>query len=218
VIVIEPLRFAWGPGAPDTLVLDRLHVDAGQTVFLHGPSGCGDWSPLPGSRTPGRSQYQIHPGKSRGLHRLDRELAVAPGQGLAGRTGGRQRNQLSHRKPALVQQGQELLTHRPCGPEHSHTQRAPGQGRGAGDGLSLDSGQGEQRVREGAGALKREVAGTGRRGSRDQGRLSRRLQLRRNRVRTGWVRRSRRVRGLDGWMGVGRERTGTGGLTDVDER
>jgi putative ABC transport system ATP-binding protein len=46
VIDIEPLRFAWGPGAPDTLVLGRLHVDAGQTVFLHGPSGCGKSSLL----------------------------------------------------------------------------------------------------------------------------------------------------------------------------
>ncbi len=46
MIDIEPLRFAWGPGAPDTLVLGRLHVDAGQTVFLHGPSGCGKSSLL----------------------------------------------------------------------------------------------------------------------------------------------------------------------------
>lgn len=41
MIDIEPLRFAWTPGGPDTLVLGRLHVAAGQTVFLHGPSGCG---------------------------------------------------------------------------------------------------------------------------------------------------------------------------------
>lgn len=41
MIDIEPLRFAWTPSGPDTLALGRLHVDAGQTVFLHGPSGCG---------------------------------------------------------------------------------------------------------------------------------------------------------------------------------
>lgn len=41
MIDIEPLRFAWTRDGPDTLVLGRLHVDAGQTVFLHGPSGCG---------------------------------------------------------------------------------------------------------------------------------------------------------------------------------
>jgi putative ABC transport system ATP-binding protein len=41
VIDIEPLRFAWTPGGPDTLTLGRLHLATGQTVFLHGPSGCG---------------------------------------------------------------------------------------------------------------------------------------------------------------------------------
>ena len=41
MIDIEPLRFAWIPGGPDTLRLGRLHLAAGQTVFLHGPSGCG---------------------------------------------------------------------------------------------------------------------------------------------------------------------------------
>ncbi len=41
MIDIEPLRFAWTRGGPDTLVLGRLHVDPGQTVFLQGPSGCG---------------------------------------------------------------------------------------------------------------------------------------------------------------------------------
>ena len=46
MIDIEPLRFAWAPGGPDTLVLGRLHVAAGQTVFLHGPSGCGKSSLL----------------------------------------------------------------------------------------------------------------------------------------------------------------------------
>ncbi|MEY2782526.1 MAG: transporter ATP-binding protein YtrE [Pseudomonadota bacterium] len=41
MIDIEPLRFAWTPGGPDTLTLGRLHLATGQTVFLHGPSGCG---------------------------------------------------------------------------------------------------------------------------------------------------------------------------------
>lgn len=41
MIDIEPLRFAWIRGGADTLVLNRLHLAAGQTVFLHGPSGCG---------------------------------------------------------------------------------------------------------------------------------------------------------------------------------
>lgn len=41
MIDIEPLRFAWIPGGPDTLTLGRLHLATGQTVFLHGPSGCG---------------------------------------------------------------------------------------------------------------------------------------------------------------------------------
>lgn len=41
MIDIEPLRFAWTPGAANTLVLGRLQVAQGQTVFLHGPSGCG---------------------------------------------------------------------------------------------------------------------------------------------------------------------------------
>jgi len=41
VIDIEPMRFAWTRGGPDTLVLGRLHVAQGQTVFLQGPSGCG---------------------------------------------------------------------------------------------------------------------------------------------------------------------------------
>lgn len=41
MIDIEPMRFAWAPGAADTLALGHLHVGQGQTVFLHGPSGCG---------------------------------------------------------------------------------------------------------------------------------------------------------------------------------
>lgn len=41
MIDIEPLRFAWDSSSPDTLMLGRLHLAAGQTVFLHGPSGSG---------------------------------------------------------------------------------------------------------------------------------------------------------------------------------
>ncbi len=41
MIDIEPLRFAWNPAGDHTLALGRLHLAAGQTVFLHGPSGCG---------------------------------------------------------------------------------------------------------------------------------------------------------------------------------
>ena len=41
MVEIEPLRFAWSPSGPDTLVLGPLCIKPGQTVFLHGPSGCG---------------------------------------------------------------------------------------------------------------------------------------------------------------------------------
>lgn len=41
MIDIEPLRFTWHRAGADTVSLGRLHVAAGQTVFLHGPSGCG---------------------------------------------------------------------------------------------------------------------------------------------------------------------------------
>jgi putative ABC transport system ATP-binding protein len=41
VIEIQPLRYAWAPAGPDTLVLGRVQVARGQTVFLQGPSGCG---------------------------------------------------------------------------------------------------------------------------------------------------------------------------------
>ncbi len=41
LIDIEHLRFAWPRAAHDTLVIDALHIAAGETVFLHGPSGCG---------------------------------------------------------------------------------------------------------------------------------------------------------------------------------
>ncbi|OYT99050.1 MAG: methionine ABC transporter ATP-binding protein [Burkholderiales bacterium PBB1] len=46
MIEVQDLRFAWpaswGHGAvPDCIVIDRLTIAAGRTVFLHGPSGGG---------------------------------------------------------------------------------------------------------------------------------------------------------------------------------
>ena len=41
MIDLHQLRFAWPRAPRDTLVLDALHIAAGETVFLHGPSGCG---------------------------------------------------------------------------------------------------------------------------------------------------------------------------------
>ena len=41
MIELDALRYRW-PGAPqDCLVIDALRVDAGRTLFLHGPSGGG---------------------------------------------------------------------------------------------------------------------------------------------------------------------------------
>lgn len=41
MIDIDRLHFAW-PGSPqDCLVVDRLTLAAGRSLFLHGPSGCG---------------------------------------------------------------------------------------------------------------------------------------------------------------------------------
>lgn len=40
VLSIEALRFGW-PGAAPCIDIERLHVAAGETLFLHGPSGCG---------------------------------------------------------------------------------------------------------------------------------------------------------------------------------
>ncbi len=37
---IQGLQFAW-PGAGPCIAIDRLHVAAGETLFLYGPSGCG---------------------------------------------------------------------------------------------------------------------------------------------------------------------------------
>jgi putative ABC transport system ATP-binding protein len=41
VLHIHDLRYAWPGTGSDCLAMDRLHVAAGRTVFLHGPSGCG---------------------------------------------------------------------------------------------------------------------------------------------------------------------------------
>ena len=41
MIDVEHLRFAWPRSAEDCVAIDALHVAAGQTLFLHGPSGGG---------------------------------------------------------------------------------------------------------------------------------------------------------------------------------
>jgi putative ABC transport system ATP-binding protein len=41
MIEIEDLRFAWPSAAADCLAIAALHVAAGESVFLHGPSGGG---------------------------------------------------------------------------------------------------------------------------------------------------------------------------------
>lgn len=41
MIEIEHLRFAWPAAAVDCLAIDALQVGAGESVFLHGPSGGG---------------------------------------------------------------------------------------------------------------------------------------------------------------------------------
>jgi putative ABC transport system ATP-binding protein len=41
MIELEALRYRWPGAAQDCLVIDALHVDAGGTLFLHGPSGGG---------------------------------------------------------------------------------------------------------------------------------------------------------------------------------
>jgi len=41
MIAIKDLRYAWVRGGPDTVAIPSLHVAAGSTVFLHGPSGGG---------------------------------------------------------------------------------------------------------------------------------------------------------------------------------
>ena len=41
MIQVEQLRFAWPRSAADCVAIDRLHIPAGRTLFLHGPSGGG---------------------------------------------------------------------------------------------------------------------------------------------------------------------------------
>lgn len=41
MIDMHDVRFAWPGAARDCVVIERLQVDAGETVFLHGPSGEG---------------------------------------------------------------------------------------------------------------------------------------------------------------------------------
>ena len=38
---IDQLRYAWPGAAQDCVVLDKLHLAAGRTLFVQGPSGCG---------------------------------------------------------------------------------------------------------------------------------------------------------------------------------
>jgi putative ABC transport system ATP-binding protein len=41
VVEADGLRYRWPGAAADALAIERLHIDAGQSVFLHGPSGSG---------------------------------------------------------------------------------------------------------------------------------------------------------------------------------
>ena len=41
MINVKDLRFRWPGAAQDSVAIDGLHVDAGATLFLHGPSGGG---------------------------------------------------------------------------------------------------------------------------------------------------------------------------------
>ena len=41
MVDVEQLRYAWPRAGDDCLVVDRLTVGAGRTLFLQGPSGCG---------------------------------------------------------------------------------------------------------------------------------------------------------------------------------
>ena len=46
MIEIEGLRFAWPKAGADCLAIEQLHISAGRTLFLHGPSGGGKSSLL----------------------------------------------------------------------------------------------------------------------------------------------------------------------------
>ena len=41
MVEIEHLRYAWPGTGTDCLVIDRLQLGSGHSLFLHGPSGCG---------------------------------------------------------------------------------------------------------------------------------------------------------------------------------
>ena len=41
MLEIRDLHYAWPGAAADCLVIERLDIAAGRTVFMHGPSGCG---------------------------------------------------------------------------------------------------------------------------------------------------------------------------------
>lgn len=41
MVDIEHLHYAWPGAGSDCLVIDRLQLGAGRSLFLHGPSGCG---------------------------------------------------------------------------------------------------------------------------------------------------------------------------------
>ncbi len=41
MLELRDLHYAWPGAAADCLVIDRLDIAAGRTVFMHGPSGCG---------------------------------------------------------------------------------------------------------------------------------------------------------------------------------
>ena len=41
MLELRDLHYAWPGAAADCLVIERLDIAAGRTVFMHGPSGCG---------------------------------------------------------------------------------------------------------------------------------------------------------------------------------
>ena len=126
----------------------HLGIEAkGAGVVDHQGTGRGrHGGPLLGHRTAGRGQHQINPRKGLGTHGLDRPGAAIPGQGLAGRAGGRQQHQLRHRELALGQQGEQFLAHGPGGTEHGHLEGPVGEGTGGREG------QGRKRRKETVGA------------------------------------------------------------------
>ena len=41
-------RYRWPGSRDDCLAIDQLHIDAGRSVFLHGPSGPSSFARRPG--------------------------------------------------------------------------------------------------------------------------------------------------------------------------